>query len=115
MGHGQDQEDKVSLPAALMQGVAIGYVAPNVETWTKPVNAAPPGSPSFPRRRDPYEQAYFTSNSYYDWILDRVFFFGAAQNYVAKMLESFKEFPPRQKAGSFGIDQVMEKLQPNGG
>jgi len=31
------------------------------------------------------------------------------------MLESFKEFPPRQKAGSFGIDQVMEKLQPNGG
>jgi len=31
------------------------------------------------------------------------------------MLETFKEFPPRQKAGSFGIDQVMEKLQTSGG
>jgi arylsulfatase A-like enzyme len=69
----------------------------------------------FNLRRDPYERAYFTSNTYYDWMLDRVFFFGAAQDYVAQMLESFKKFPPRQKAGSFGIDQVMEKLQPNGG
>jgi arylsulfatase len=69
----------------------------------------------FNLRRDVYERAYFTSNSYYDWMLDRVFFFGAAQDYVAEMLESFKEFPPRQKAGSFGIDQVMERLQTSGG
>ena len=64
----------------------------------------------FNLRRDPYERAYFTSNSYYDWVLDRVFFFVPAQAYVAQMLETFKEFPPRQKAGSFSIDQVMEKL-----
>jgi arylsulfatase len=68
----------------------------------------------FNLRRDPYERAYFTSNSYYDWMLDRVFFFVPAQAYVEKMLESFKEFPPRQKAGSFGIDQVMEKLTSGG-
>ena len=37
----------------------------------------------FNLRRDVYERAYFTSNSYYDWMLDRVFFFGAAQDYVA--------------------------------
>jgi len=30
---------------------------------------------------------------------------------VAKFLESFKEFPPRQKPGSFSIDQVMESMQ----
>ncbi len=48
-------------------------------------------------------------------MLDRVFFFGAAQRYVAQMLETFKEFPPRQKAGTFGIDQVMEKLHTSGG
>jgi arylsulfatase len=48
-------------------------------------------------------------------MLDRVFFFGAAQKYVAQMLESYKEFPPRQKAGSFGIDQVMKTLQTSGG
>ena len=34
-----------------------------------------------------------------------------AQAYVAKFLESFKEFPPRQKPGSFSIDQVMESIQ----
>jgi len=32
------------------------------------------------------------------------------QAYVAKFLESFKEFPPRQP-GSFSIDQVMESTQ----
>jgi len=69
----------------------------------------------FNLRRDPYERAYFTSNTYYDWMLDRVFFFGASQEYVAQMLETFKEFPPRQKAGSFGIDQVMEKLETSAG
>jgi arylsulfatase len=26
-------------------------------------------------------------------------------------LETFKEFPPRMKPASFGIDQVMEKLE----
>jgi hypothetical protein len=36
---------------------------------------------------------------------------GAGAGYVAKFLESFKEFPPRQKPGSFSIDQVMESIQ----
>ena len=30
---------------------------------------------------------------------------------VAQFLETFKEFPPRQKAASFTIDQVVEKLE----
>ena len=62
-------------------------------------------------RRDPYERAYRTSNTYYDWLIDRVFFFVPAQAYVGEFLGTFKEFPPRQKAASFTIDQVMEKLQ----
>jgi len=62
-------------------------------------------------RRDPYERAYSTSNTYYDWLLDRAFALVPAQVYVGNFLETFKEFPPRQKAGSFTIDQVMEKLQ----
>jgi arylsulfatase len=33
-----------------------------------------------------------------------------AQAYVGKFLETFKEFPPRQKAASFSLDDVMEKL-----
>jgi len=69
----------------------------------------------FNLRRDPYERAYRTSNTYYDWLIDRVFFLVPAQAYVGQFLETFKEFPPRQKPASFSIDQVMEKLQSNGG
>jgi arylsulfatase len=29
---------------------------------------------------------------------------------VAQWLASFKDFPPRQKPASFGIDQVMDQL-----
>lgn len=63
-------------------------------------------------RRDPYERSTITSNSYYDWMIDRAFMLVPAQSYVSKFMESFKEFPPRQKAASFSLDQVMEKLTP---
>jgi len=66
-------------------------------------------------RRDPYERAYRTSNTYYDWLLDRAFFLVPAQAYVGEFLATFKEFPPRQKAASFSLDQVMQKLQSPGG
>jgi arylsulfatase len=61
-------------------------------------------------RRDPYERAHQTSNTYYDWMIDRVFFLVPAQQYVAGFLQTFKEFPPRQKPASFSIDQVMEMM-----
>jgi arylsulfatase len=60
---------------------------------------------------DPYENADITSNTYYDWLLDHAYMFVPAQAYVGKFLETFAEFPPRQKAASFSLDQVMEKLQ----
>ena len=68
----------------------------------------------FNLRRDPYERAYFTSNSYYDWMINRVYFLVPAQAYVADFLETFKEYPPRQRAGSFSVDQVLETLQTAG-
>jgi len=33
---------------------------------------------------------------------------------VAQWLESFKEFPPRQKPASFNLDEVMSKIQETG-
>ncbi len=65
----------------------------------------------FNLRMDPYEVADVTSNTYYDWLIDHAYMFVPAQAYVAKYLATFEEFPPRQKAASFGLDQVMEKLQ----
>jgi arylsulfatase len=66
-------------------------------------------------RRDPYERAYRTSNTYYDWMLDRAFMLVPAQSYVAQFLATFQEFPPRQEAASFSLDKVMEKLAQPGG
>ena len=66
-------------------------------------------------RRDPYERAYRTSNTYYDWLIDRAFAFVPAQQYVGKFLATFEEFPPRQKPASFTIDQVMEQMTQGAG
>jgi arylsulfatase len=65
----------------------------------------------FNLRTDPLEKADITSNTYWDWILDHVYLFLPAQKIVGDFLGTFVEFPPRQKAASFTIDQVLEKLQ----
>ena len=65
----------------------------------------------FNLRTDPLEKADITSNTYWDWILDHVYLFLPAQKFVGDFLGTFVEFPPRQKAASFTIDQVLEKLQ----
>ncbi|CUJ99526.1 hypothetical protein PH7735_02215 [Shimia thalassica] len=66
-------------------------------------------------RSDPYEQAHLTSNTYYDWMIDRIYFLVPAQKYVGQFLATFQEFPPRQKPASFSIDQVMELMEANNG
>lgn len=64
----------------------------------------------FNLRTDPYERADITSNSYYDWVMHNAYFLYAAQAAAAKFAESFKEFPPAQRPGSFTIDQAMAKM-----
>jgi arylsulfatase len=66
----------------------------------------------FNLRRDPYERAEITSNTYYDWLLDRAFMLYGAQAITGQFLSTFEEFPPRQRAASFTVDQAMEKLKP---
>ncbi|ADE55212.1 arylsulfatase [Coraliomargarita akajimensis] len=61
-------------------------------------------------RRDPYERAPVTSNTYYDWLIDRAYLLVPAQAYVGEFLKTFAEYPPRAKAASFSLDQVMETL-----
>jgi arylsulfatase len=69
----------------------------------------------FNLRTDPYEMADVTSNSYWDWIFDHAFIYVPTQAVVGKFLMSFKNFPPRQKPGSFNLDEVMRKIQESGG
>ena len=64
----------------------------------------------FNMKTDPYERADITSNTYYQWFIEHVFLLLPVQKIVADFLTTFQEFPPRQKAASFTVDQVLEKL-----
>lgn len=65
----------------------------------------------FNLRTDPYERADITSNTYYDWLLDHAFLLVPAQDYVGRFLITFKAYPQRQKAASFNMDEVLQKLK----
>jgi arylsulfatase len=63
----------------------------------------------FNLRADPFERGS-EGMDYDNWLAHRMFLFVPAQALVAKWLESFKEFPPRHKAASFTVSDVMEKM-----
>jgi len=70
----------------------------------------------FDLRGDPFERADHDGIDYPRWRLDRVFLLVPAQAYVGQFLQTFREFPPRQRPGSFNLDRVMQSLQnPNQG
>jgi arylsulfatase len=65
----------------------------------------------FNLRTDPFERADVTSNTYWDWVFHKGYLVLAGSSVVAPFLATFKEFPPRQKAASFTIDQALEKME----
>jgi arylsulfatase len=66
-------------------------------------------------RTDPYERADITSNTYWDWVFDHLFMLYPLQPLVSEFMSTFEAYPPRQKAASFTVDQVMEKLETHAG
>ncbi len=67
----------------------------------------------FDLRMDPFERADHEAMGYEKWRFDRTYLMGPAQAYATQWLESFKEFPPRQKPGSFNLEAVMDTLTSN--
>ncbi len=65
----------------------------------------------FNLRTDPFERADITSNTYYDWLIDHVYLLVPAQAYIGEFLTTFREYPQRQKAASFNLDDVLRRLQ----
>jgi arylsulfatase len=62
-------------------------------------------------RMDPFERAEEeNAMGYQRWYMERMFVIAPAGAYVGKWLQSFREFPPRQKPGSFNLDRVMEAV-----
>jgi arylsulfatase len=65
----------------------------------------------FNLRTDPYEFATITSNTYWDWVIDRAWILYPMSDVVGPFLKSFEEFPPSQKPGSFTIGDAFKTLQ----
>ena len=65
----------------------------------------------FNLRTDPFERADTTSNTYWDWLIDRAYLIYAAQFLVREFLQTFMEYPPRMKPATFGVDQALEKME----
>ncbi len=68
----------------------------------------------FDLRADPFERADHESIGYDRWRIDRVYLLVPAQAFVGKFLRTFVDYPPRQKPGSFSLDQVLQSLQRGG-
>ena len=66
-------------------------------------------------RMDPFERAADEGMGYIRWMAERMFVFAPAGAYVGRWLQSFREFPPRQKPGSFNLDRVMEAITKGAG
>jgi arylsulfatase len=62
-------------------------------------------------RSDPFETADHESMDYPRWRVEHLFVLVPAQEYVARFLSTFRQFPPRQKPGSFSIDDALQSLQ----
>jgi arylsulfatase len=73
------------------------------------------GPKFFNLRTDPYERADITSNTYNDWMLERSYLVVPVQSLVGEFLATFKEFPQRQKAASFNLDDVLRQMQESAG
>jgi arylsulfatase A-like enzyme len=104
-----DDGDLMALRYENWKAVFKEQRAESFEVWSEPmVELRVPKL--FNLRSDPFEKADHNSIYYKDWWVRRVFLLVPAQGYVAKWIQSFKDFPPSQKPASFSIDQVMEKL-----
>ncbi|MGH6966597.1 MAG: arylsulfatase [Phenylobacterium sp.] len=89
----QNSEVNHKTPLGVWQGAFTGLRAPML----------------YNIRSDPFERG--PESIYYgDYSAHRMFLFVPAQAIVAKLLETFKEFPPRAKAASFTVDDAMEKI-----
>lgn len=73
------------------------------------------GPKIFNLRRDPFERADHNSNTYWDWLISHAYLIYGMQALVADQIESFRNFPPRQKPASFNLDAVLEQLEDSSG
>ena len=83
--------------------------AHGIEVWRQPFTTL--RAPLlFNLRQDPFERAQHEAFGYERWWMDHVFLMAPAAAYVGQFLQTFVEYPPRQRPGSFTIDRALEAL-----
>ena len=110
--------DDGSVAALRYNNWKIGFLrqdAHGMHVWIEPfVELRAPSITNL--RSDPFERAQYEGMDYDHWYADHMFAIAPAAVYVAQWLQSFREYPPRQKPGSFNLDKVMEAVtKPQGG
>src|SRR6266705_2729132 len=65
-------------------------------------------------RRDPFEKAQENSNTYYDWMIDRIYVITPSVGQVAKFLQTLKDYPPSQTPGSFNLTKMQKEMEEMG-
>ncbi len=88
--------------------------AKGFRVWSEPFISLRIPKP-FNLRTDPFERADTDANNYDRWWIERsAFSVTAIQEIVGNFMDTFKEFPPRQKPAKFNVDDVMKNLYKTG-
>ncbi len=104
-----DDGDPAALRFEQWKMVFLDQRALGLNVWQDPLVVL-----RFPKlfnlRSDPFERADKEAADYPDFRINHAFLLGPAIGYTAQWMQSFKDFPPRSKPGTFNLSQLMEKL-----
>jgi len=104
-----DDGDLAGLRYDQYKVVFMEQPAHGLEVWMQPL--VPLRAPKlFNLRSDPFELAEQEAGDYDKWFIEHLFVLVPAQSFVGQFLATFREFPPRQKPGSFSVSQAMDLL-----
>jgi arylsulfatase A-like enzyme len=104
-----DDGDLAGLRTGKWKFVFMEQRAEGLHVWREPMIAL--RAPLiYDLRADPFERADWESIDYGHWFVDHVFLLVPAQAFVGQWLQSFREFPPRQKPASFNLDEVLQNM-----
>lgn len=105
-----DDGDLAGLRYEQWKAVFMEQRAHGLDVWSEPLQQL-----RVPRlvnlRSDPFERGMYESGDYVRWFIEHAFIVVPAQAIVAQHIQSFRDFPPRQRPGSFGVGEALEKLR----
>src|SRR5262249_55733116 len=99
-----DDGDLAGLRYDQYKVVFMEQPAHGLEVWMQPfVRLRAPKL--FNLRSDPFERAEIEAGDYVKWFVEHLWVFVPAQSIVGEHIATFREFPPRQRPGSFSVEQ----------